>query len=91
MNKEFFTAIELLEQERGIPKEYMLERVEAALMTAFKRESGGQMNVRIVLDPEKKAVRMFKQTEVVAEVENDKTQISLEDAKAISKKYLSES
>ena len=87
MNKEFFTAIELLEQERGIPKEYMLERVEAALMTAFKRESGGQMNVRIVLDPEKKAVRMFKQTEVVAEVENDKTQISLEDAKAISKKY----
>lgn len=87
MNKEFFTAIELLEQERGIPKEYMLERVEAALMTAFKRESGGQMNVRIVLDPEKKAVRMFKQTEVVAEVENEKTQISLEDAKAISKKY----
>lgn len=87
MNKEFFTAIELLEQERGIPKEYMLERVEAALMTAFKRESGGQMNVRIVLDPEKKAVRMFKQTEVVAEVENDKTQITLEEAKAISKKY----
>lgn len=87
MNKEFFTAIELLEQERGIPKEYMLERVEAALVTAFKRESGGQMNVRIVLDPEKKVVRMFKQTEVVAEVENPKTQITLEEAKAISKKY----
>ncbi len=87
MNKEFFTAIELLEQERGIPKEYMLERVEAALTTAYKRESGGQLNVRIALDPEKKTVRMFKQTEVVAEVENPKTQITLEEAKAISKKY----
>lgn len=87
MNKEFFTAIELLEQERGIPKEYMLERVEAALMTAFKRENGGQVNVRVVLDPNKKSVRMFKQTEVVFEVENPKTQISLEEAKEISPKY----
>lgn len=87
MNKEFFTAIELLEQERNIPKEYMLERVEAALTTAYKRESGGQLNVRVSLDPEKKTVRMFKQIEVVAEVDNPKTQITLEEAKAISDKY----
>ena len=40
MNTEFFNALELLEKEKGIPKEYMLEKVEAALVTAFKKEKG---------------------------------------------------
>ena len=46
MNKEFFEALDLLEKEKGIPKEYMLGKVEAALITAFKRERGGS-NVRV--------------------------------------------
>ena len=49
MNKEFFEALELLEKEKGIPKEYMIGKGEAALITAFKRERGGS-NVRIVID-----------------------------------------
>ena len=37
MNTEFFNALDALEKERGIPKEYMLERVEAALISAYKK------------------------------------------------------
>ena len=50
MNTEFFNALDLLEKERGIPKAYMLERVEAALVSAFKKDSGGGTNVRVVVD-----------------------------------------
>ena len=39
MNTEFFTALELLEKEKGISKEYMLEKIEAALVAAYKKEA----------------------------------------------------
>jgi len=87
MNTEFFTALELLEKEKGISKEYMLERVEAALISAYKRDQGGNSNVRVSIDPDKKEVRMFQQKDIVEEVEDENTQITLEDAKKISKKY----
>ena len=64
MNTEFFKALDLLEKEKGIPKEYMIEKVEAALLTAFKRDQG-YSNVRIVLDPVKKDVKVYKQLTVV--------------------------
>ena len=38
MNTEFFNALDLLEQTKGIPKDYMIEKVEAALISAFKKE-----------------------------------------------------
>lgn len=92
MNNEFYTALELLEKERGIPKEYMLERIEAALIRAFKGEfrsdSGSQPDVRVEFDTEKRTVKMFRRMTVVDIVEDDATQISLEDAKKISKEYL---
>ena len=40
MNKEVFVALDLLEKEKGIPKEYMYEKIEAALVSAFKKEYG---------------------------------------------------
>ena len=64
MNSEFFKALDLLEKEKGIPKQYMIEKVEAALLSAFKRDNG-YANVRIVLDPAKKDVRVYKQLTVV--------------------------
>ena len=87
MNSEFFDALDALEKEKGIPKEYMLEKVEAALLSAFKKDNENNTNVRIVLDPDKKEVRLFQLREIVEEVENSRTQITLEDAKKISKKY----
>ena len=87
MNSEFFNALDLLEKERGIPKEYMLERVEAALVSAYKRDSGGNTNVRVVLDPVKKDVKVYRQMNVVAEVEDESIEISVEDAKKVSRRY----
>ncbi len=87
MNNEFFLALELLEKEKGIPKEYMLERVEAALISAYKRENGGT-NVRINIDPLKKDVKVYQQMDIVEVVEDPQTQITLEAAKKISRRYV---
>ncbi len=87
MNKEFFDALDLLEKEKGISKQYMLEKVEAALMSAFKKELGGNTNVRIVLNEVKKDMKVYQQKTVVEVVENPDTEISLEDAKEMSKRH----
>ena len=87
MNAELFTALELLEKEKGIPAEYMIEKIEAALISAYKKEYGNNTNVRVLIDPVKKDVRVYQQKEVVETVENPETQISLEDARAHAKKY----
>ena len=86
MNTEFFTALDLLQKEKGIPPEYMYEKIEAALTAAYKKEYGNNTNVRVVIDPVKKDVRLYQQKEVVEEVTDPETQISLEDAKALSKR-----
>ena len=88
MNTEFFTALELLEKERGIPAGYMIEKIEAALVSAYKKEYGNNTNVRVLIDPNKKDVKLYQQKEVVEVVENPETQISLADAKCIAKKYV---
>ena len=85
MNSEFFAALDLLEKEKGIPKDYMLERTEAALIGAYKKELGAS-NVRVVIDEDKKDIKVLQQREVVEVVEDPVTQISLEDARKISKR-----
>lgn len=87
MNTEFFTALDLLEKSKGIPKEYMIEKVEAALISAFKKEYG-KSNVRVVIDPDKKDVKVYECKEIVETVEDENTQISLEDAKQISRRHV---
>ena len=87
LNKtEFFEALEALEKERGIPMEYMLEKVEAALMASCRKELGN-VNVRVDISREKKDMRIFKCLTVVEEVTDPKTEISLEDAQNISRRY----
>ncbi|NLN55758.1 MAG: transcription termination/antitermination protein NusA [Clostridiales bacterium] len=87
MNKEFFDALDAIVEEKGIPKDYMVEKVEAALLSAFKRDNGGFPNARVKLDFDRKELRLLKLLTVVENVENPKTEISLDDAKLKSKKY----
>ncbi len=86
MNSEFFAALDELEQKRGIPKAYMIEKIEAALVAAYKKEYGNNTNVRISIDENKKDVRVFQQKTIVAEVENPEIEISLEEAKLRNKR-----
>ncbi|MBQ8448573.1 MAG: transcription termination/antitermination protein NusA [Clostridia bacterium] len=88
MNTEFFNALDILEKEKGIPKEYMLEKVEAALVAAFKRDNNGNSNVRVVMDPVKKDVKVYNVKNIVEEVMDPDTEISLEEAKAISRRHV---
>lgn len=87
MNKEFFEALDAVVEEKGIPKEYMAEKVEAALLSAYKRDNGGFPNAQVKLDFTKKELKLLKLLTVVENVENDKTEISLDDARAKNKKY----
>ena len=70
MNAEIFAALDLLEKEKGISKEYMYGKIEAALTAAYKKEYGSNTNVRVAIDPEKKDVRVYRQREVVETVED---------------------
>lgn len=87
MNKDFFDALDLLEKEKGIPKDYMLEKVETALLSAYKKDTGGKDNAHVKIDPDKKEIKLYKQLTVVEEVTNPNTEISLEEAHQKSKKY----
>ncbi|MBQ9748122.1 MAG: transcription termination/antitermination protein NusA [Clostridia bacterium] len=89
MNTEFFNALDALEKERGIPKQYMLERVEAALISAFKKDKGGADNVRVVLDSDKKEVKVYQVKTIVEEVTNPHTEITLDEAKKVNRKFIS--
>ena len=86
MNKALFAALDMLESTKGIPKAYMYEKLEAALINAYRREMGGSTNVRVQINEEKYDFRDFKRLDIVEEVTDSVTQISLEDAKKISKK-----
>ncbi|MGN1095095.1 MAG: transcription termination factor NusA [Eubacteriales bacterium] len=86
MNAEFFNALDAIEKEKGIPKEYMLEKVEAALISAYKRDNGGNSNVRVCVDPVKKDIKVYQVKNIVEEVTDPETEISLEAAKALSRR-----
>ena len=81
--KEFFAAINLIEKEKGIPKAYMLEKITQALVSAYKRdhETVGD-NVTVEADEAAGTVRMFVKKDVVEEVDNPCTEMSLEQAQS---------
>ncbi len=87
MNSELFEALELLEKEKGISVDYMLERVEAALISAYKKDKNGLDNVRVEIDRAKQSIKMFEQKNIVSEVENPETEITLEDALKVNRRY----
>lgn len=88
MNKEFFEALDLLEREKGIEKEYMITKIEAALANACRREVGATTVVRVQLDPVKQDLKVYQRRLVVAdgEVVDPKCEISLSEAKALSRR-----
>ncbi|MBO5344818.1 MAG: transcription termination/antitermination protein NusA [Clostridia bacterium] len=84
-NKDFFLALDALEQEKGISKEYFLDALQTALATAYKRNFSIVKPVEVVLKPEKNSIEIYAYQTVVAEVTNPDTEIALADAKLIKK------
>ena len=84
--EEIFAALAMLEKERGIPQNFMMGKIIQALTTAYKRDHEGVDNVIVDVDEEKHDLRMYVQKEIVEEVENPGTEISLEEARRLSAK-----
>lgn len=88
MNKEFFAALEDLEKEKGIPREVFMEALENALVSACKKQySGAAGKVEINMNPEKGTIEFFTVRNVVEEVVDRESEISLEEAQEIKKSY----
>lgn len=83
MNKEFFEALDILEKERGIKKEVLIEKVTKAMQVAVEKDLGIEGNVSVVAEPEKKNFTVSILKEVVENVEDPDKEISLEDARRI--------
>ena len=85
-NKELIKALDELEKDKGIEKAYMIEAIETALVTAYKRNFDSAENVKVVIDNKTGETHIYSVKEVVEAVEDGKLQIKIEDAKKISKK-----
>lgn len=87
MNKELMEALNVLEREKDISKDVILEAIENSLLTAYKVHYGKSDNVTINIDHQTGDYKILAAKQVVEVVEDRATQISLEDAWKISKKY----
>lgn len=87
MNEDFISALDELENERGIKKEVLLDAIENALISAYKRHFGITQNARVTIDDKSGEVKVFAEKTVVDDVFDDSFEISLEDAKAINPVY----
>ncbi len=87
MNKEFFEAVAMMEKEKGVPAEYLYEKIAAAIVTAVRKDFGGKEVVSCEIEPEKFEMNVYHNLTVVENVEDPDAEISLEDAQQIKKKY----
>ena len=84
-NKELILALEELEKEKGIKKEYILESIEVALVTAYKRNFDSLENVKVDIDKKTGATHVYSIKEVMENANDDAVEISLKDAHKINK------
>ena len=87
MNKEFFEAVAMMEKEKGVPAEFLYEKIKTAIVTAVRKDFGGKEVVSCEINPEKLEMNVYHNLTVVEEVEDPDAEISLEDAQQIKKKY----
>jgi N utilization substance protein A len=82
VNKEFISAINQVCHERQLSRDIVIEAIEAALISAYKRNFGAAQTITAKIDPETGAAQVFVEKEVVPEVLDDQAQIALDEARA---------
>ncbi|MFD1928664.1 transcription termination factor NusA [Sporosarcina siberiensis] len=87
MSSDLLDALVALEKQKGISREVLTEAIEAALLTAYKRNFNQAQNVRVDLNLDKGSMKVYSRKDVVEEVEDDRLQISLEKAQEINPAY----
>lgn len=81
MNEEFILALKQLESEKGIPEDVIIEALETALLSSYKKNFGTSQNVVVDIDRETGKISLAAEKEVVEEVFDDNTEISVEEAR----------
>lgn len=87
MSKELAAALETLEKEKGISKEIVIDALEAALVSAYKRNYGTSQNVEVLFDEGSGQITVNQVKEVVEDVYDSQLEISLEEARERNKAY----
>lgn len=87
MNIDFLEALKDLEKEKGITVDILLEAIEAALLSAYKRNFGSLQNARVHIDRETGDFRVYTQQTIKEEVEDQRQEITIEDAQKINPNY----
>ena len=87
ISKEFFLALDELEETKGISKDKVIESLETALTIACKKHYGEATNIVVKINPEKNTIKVYTCKTVVETVEMPEREISLEDAQQIKKSY----
>lgn len=87
-NTEFFDALRMLEKEKGISIDYLMEKIRNAIVIAVKRDYGGKDNIVVVMNPDTDEFTVSINKAVVETVEDPDTQITLDEAKRYSKKAI---
>src|SRR5215212_11168565 len=83
MKSDFYAAIAQIASERSLPKDVILESVEQALISAYKRMTGTDQNVTVQIDPTTGIARVFTEKQVVEQVTDPRGELSLTEAQAI--------
>ena len=86
-SNELLDALTILEQEKNIPKETLLDAIENSLITACKNHFGKSENIRVQIDPKTCEFHVYQEKTVVEQVDDPVTQISLANAKMEDSKY----
>lgn len=87
MSSELLDALMILEKEKGISRDILIEAIEAALISAYRRNFNQAQNVRIDLNLGSGTMRVFARKEVVEEVFDPRLEISVEEAQRINPNY----
>ena len=87
MNAEFMQAFEQLGKEKGIAPEILFDAIEAALISAYKRNFSSAQNVRVLLDRETGEIHVYARKTVVDDAKDSRLEISLSEARAINPRY----
>lgn len=88
MNRDFIEAIDALVKEKDISKDVLIDAIESALVSAYKKNYGTSQNVRVNIDREEGDINVFMRKDVVEEIEDDMVEISLEEAQEIDPRYM---
>ena len=77
---ELFEALEELEKERGIPKEYMLQKIEAGLLAALRKDATSAETLAVLVDEDAKTIKLVTRRTVVEAIETPGAELTLEEA-----------